>query len=259
VAAGAICRHFLAQFGISVGGFVRAIGEVSMEGAVSNYEACLRVAETNELHCPDEGMAIKMRARIEQAIEQKDTVGGVVEIVALNLPVGLGSYVQWDRRLDTRLAGALVSVPSVKGVEFGDGFAVSRMRGTQAQDAIHLDGDLLRRTSNHAGGIEGGISNGETLVLRAALKPIASTLAPQPTVDLATGEETHTNYVRSDSCHVPRAVPVLEAVTVFVLADALLEKLGGDTLAELQVRFAALRKARLTDLPLDASEKVWWE
>jgi chorismate synthase len=195
---------------------------------------------------------------MQRAIEEKDTLGGVVEIFALNLPVGLGSYVQGDRRLGARLAGALASVPSVKGVEIGDGFAATGQRGSQAQDAICLDSGRLRRAGNHAGGVEGGISNGQPLVLRAALKPIASTLAPQPTVDLAAGVETHTNYVRSDSCHVPRAVPVLEAVTAFVLADALLEKLGGDTLAELQVRFAALRKAQLADLSLDDSDKVWW-
>ncbi len=258
VAAGAVCKHFLAQFGILVGGFVRAIGGVSLEGELGDYEACFRAVEENELRCPDTAAAERMRTCIQQAIEEKDTVGGVVEIFALNLPVGLGSYVQGDRRLGARLAGALASVPSVKGVEIGDGFTAAGLRGSQAQDAIHLDNARLRRASNHAGGIEGGISNGEPLVLRAALKPIASTLAPQPTVDLAAGSETQTGYVRSDSCHVPRAVPVLEAVTAFVLADALLEKLGGDTLAELQVRFAALRKAKLADLSLDDSDKVWW-
>ena len=258
VAAGAICKHFLAQFGILVGGFVRAIGGVSLEGAVSDYEACFRAAEASALRCPDEDVAAQMRARIEQALEEKDTLGGVVEIVALNLPVGLGSYVQGDQRLGARLAGALASVPSVRGVEFGDGFAAAGLRGTQAQDSFRLEAGRLRRASNRAGGIEGGISNGEPLVLRAALKPIASTLAPQPTVDLAAGVETQTSYVRSDFCHVPRAVPVLEAVTAFVLADALLEKLGGDTLPELQVRFAVLRKAQLADLSLDTSDKVWW-
>ena len=258
VAAGAICKHFLAQFGILVGGFVRAIGGESLEGAVSDYEACFRVAEASELRCPETDVAERMRTCIQQAIDEKDTLGGVVEIFALNLPVGLGSYVQGDRRLGARLAGALASIPSVRGLEFGDGFAAAGLRGTQAQDAIRLEAGRLRRASNHAGGIEGGISNGQPLVLRAALKPIASTVAPQHTVDLAAGNETQTNYVRSDFCHVPRAVPVLEAVTAFVLADALLEKLGGDTLAELQVRFAALRKAQLADLSLDTSDKVWW-
>ena len=232
-----------------------------MEGAVIDYEVCLRAAEASELRCPDMSVAERMRARIQQAIVEKDTVGGVVEIVALNLPVGLGSYAQWDRRLDARLAGALASVPSVKGRGiWRDGFAVSQMKGTQAQDAIRLEGGLLRRASNHAGGVEGGISNCEALVLRAALKPIASTLAPQSTVDLAAGKETQTHYERSDSCHVPRAVPVLEAVTRFRAGGCIAGKnWAGDTLAELQVRFAALRKARLTDLPFDSSEKVWWE
>jgi len=259
VAAGALCKHLLAQFGVRVGAYVRAIGGVETNLRISEYEACFETAEQCDVRCPDRSAAGKMRARIEQAIEAKDTVGGVIEIFALNLPVGLGSFVQWDRRLDARLAAALVSVPSVKAFEIGDGFEAARSSGTQAQDAILLDGIRLSRASNHAGGIEGGISNGEPLILRAALKPIASTLTPQKTVDLAAGIETATRYERSDSCHVPRAVPVLEAVTAFVLADALLEKLGGDSLAELQTRFTALRKANLDDLRLEDNPKVWWE
>jgi chorismate synthase len=259
VAAGAICMQFLAQFGIRIGGFVRAIAEVSMPGVLADYEDCFRAAEENELRCPDESIAEKMRARIEQAIQDKDTLGGVIEVVALGLPVGLGSYAQWDRRLGARLASALVSIPSVKAVEIGDGFTVSRLSGTQVQDAILLDGDQLKRAGNHAGGIEGGISNGEPLILRAALKPIASTLTPQRTVQLAQRKEVQTRYERSDTCHVPRAVPVLEAMTAFVLADALLEKLGGDTLTELQTRYAALPCTCLDDLHIDDEPQVWWE
>jgi chorismate synthase len=228
-----------------------------MQGDVQDYPACLSAAEASELRCPDAAAAKRMRACMPQAIEEKDTVGGVVEIFALNLRSAWVPMCRETGALGARLAGALASVPSVKGVEIGNGLpppacAVRRRRMPSPGYG------RLRRAGNHAGGVEGGISNGQPLVLRAALKPIASTLAPQPTVDLAAGVETHTNYVRSDSCHVPRAVPVLEAVTAFVLADALLEKLGGDTLAELQLRFAALRKAQLADLSLDDSDKVWW-
>jgi len=259
VAAGAVCKHFLAQFSIRVGALVRAIAEITMQDAITDYEACWQSAESSEVRCPQGDIAVQMRARIAQAIDEKDTLGGVIEIAALGLPPGLGAFAQWDRRLDARLAAALMSVPSVKAVEIGDGFASARASGTRAQDAIRLDGNRLLRSSNHAGGIEGGISNGESLILRATLKPIASTLTSQPTVDLARGIETQTRYERSDSCHVPRAVPVLEAVTAFILAEALLEKLGGDSLAEMQPRFNALRRARLDDLRLDGQPRVWWE
>ena len=259
VAAGAVCKQLLAQFGIRVGGYVKAIGEVEADFGGTSYKVRFEEAETSDVRCPDPVAAAKMRARIEEIIHGKDTLGGILEIVALNLPIGLGSYAQWDRRLEARLAQAVLSVQAMKGVEIGNAFENARRPGTQAHDAIHLgaDGNLLR-PSDHAGGTEGGVTNGQPLVIRAAMKPIATTLNPQPTVDLATGEEGPTTYERSDFCPVPRAVPILEAMVAFVLADALLEKLGGDSIAEMKPRFETLRRANLQDLPMDNTPHVWW-
>jgi chorismate synthase len=172
----------------------------------------------------------------------------------------LGSFVQWDKRLEARLAMAIMSVQAIKGVEVGDAFENAKRIGTEAHDAMQLvTRNFVTRNSNRAGGTEGGISNGQPIIIRAAMKPIATTLTPQQTVDLAVGENAPTKYERSDFCPVPRAVPILEAMVAFVLADALLEKLGGDSLNEMKPRFEALRKATLDDLPMDNVPHVFWE
>jgi len=259
VAAGAVCKHFLAQFGIRVGGYVRAIGSVEADVKSKELWPLYEAAEADEQRCPDPQAAQAIRAEIQAAIDSGDSLGGQIELFALNLPVGLGSFVQWDRRLEARLAHALMSVQAIKGFEVGDGFAISRLPGTRAHDDIDLNGSSLQRASNHAGGIEGGISNGQPLLLRVAMKPIATTLSPHQTVDLANGTAGPTRYERSDYCPVPRAVPVLEAMLALALADALIEKLGGDSLAEMQPRFAALKQARLEDLAMDNRPVVWWE
>jgi chorismate synthase len=261
VAAGAVCKHLLGQFGIIVGGYVKSIGEIEADFNGMPFSARFEAAEQSDVRCPDSMAAERMRERIHQIIQNKNTLGGVLEIVALNVPVGLGSYAQWDRRLEARLAQAVMSVQAMKGVEIGEAFENARLPGTQAHDSIHLAPDTrhLMRLTNRAGGTEGGISNGQPLVVRAAMKPIATTLTPQMTVDLATGQEGPTKYERSDFCPVPRAVPILEAMVAFVLADALLEKLGGDSLAEMKPRFETLRQAQLTDLPMDNLEHIWWE
>lgn len=263
VAAGAICKHFLAQFGIVVGGYVRAIGEISAELGDSPFTERFELAEQNDVRCPDFRAAEKMRTRIAEIMHAKDTLGGVLEIVALGLPVGLGSYAQWDRRLEARLAAAVLSVQAMKGVEIGDAWENALLPGTQAHDAINLDSkrhsDALIRPTNRAGGTEGGVSNGQPLVIRVAMKPIATTLTPQTTVDLATGEQGPTKYERSDFCPVPRAVPILEAMVAFVLADVLIEKLGGDSISEMLPRFAKLRQAKLSDLPMDNTEHIFWD
>jgi chorismate synthase len=152
----------------------------------------------------------------------------------------------------------VLSIQAMKGVEIGPAFENSRMTGTQVHDPILLDGERLVRPSNRSGGLEGGITTGQPLIVRAAMKPIATTLTAQATVELATGQPAPTQYERSDFCPVPRAVVVLEAMLAFVLADALLEKLGGDSLAEMLPRFTALRQMRLPDLPMDAVEHTWW-
>ncbi|HSF80383.1 MAG TPA: chorismate synthase, partial [Anaerolineales bacterium] len=153
---------------------------------------------------------------------------------------------------------AALSVPAIKGVEIGPAFLNARLTGTQVHDPIRLEGGELIRPSNRAGGVEGGITTGQPLLIRAAMKPIATTLTPQQSVDLASGKQVDTQYERSDFCPVPRAVPILEAVTAFVLAEALLEKLGGDSLDEMLPRFAALRRARLSDLPMDDIPHTFW-
>ena len=266
VATGAVCKHFLAQFGITVGGYVSSIGEIQADFGDMPYAERFTRAEESDVRCPVEISANQMRDEIEKTIHGKNTLGGVLEIVVLNLPVGLGGFVQWDRRLEAKLAHAIMSVQAIKGVEIGDAFENTKRLGTQAHDPIQLqnaEGGMqntdLQRTSNRAGGIEGGISNGQPIVIRAAMKPIATTLLPQPTVDLASGTESPTQYERSDFCPVPRAVPILEAMVAFVLADVLLEKIGGDSMNEMKPRFESLRKATLADLPMDNIPHVFWE
>ena len=261
VAVGAVCKHFLAQFNIVVGGYVASIGEIQADFGDMPYEERFTRAEESDVRCPDPTSAEKMREEIEKAIHGKNTLGGVLEIVALNLPVGLGSFMQWDKRLEAKLAMAVMSVQAIKGVEIGDAFENAKRLGTQAHDAIQLPitNHQLQRSTNRAGGTEGGISNGQPIVLRAAMKPIATTLTPQQTVDLALGENAPTKYERSDFCPVPRAVPILEAMVAFVLADALLEKLGGDSMNEIKPRFESLRKATLDDLQMDNVPHVFWE
>jgi len=259
VAAGAVCKHFLSQFGIIVGGYVSSIGEVPTHFGDMPYEERFTRAEKSDVRCPIETSAAKMRVEIEKTIHGKNTLGGVLEIVALNVPVGLGSFVQWDKRLEAKLAMAIMSVQAVKGMEVGDAFENSKRPGTQAHDPINLQHSNLQRSTNRAGGIEGGISNGQPIILRAAMKPIATTLLPQPTVDLASGTESPTKYERSDFCPVPRAVPILESMVAFVLADALIEKIGGDSLNEMKPRFETLRKATLEDLQMDNTAHIFWE
>jgi len=257
VAVGAVCRQLLAQFGIQVGGYVRSIGTVDADLESFSLEERIARARDSDLACPDPA-ATAMRTAIQEAVQNGDTLGGMIEVAVLGLPPGLGSFVSAERRLDARLAAAVFSVQAVKGLEIGDAFASTRLPGTRAHDAIlQRDGGLLR-ASNHAGGLEGGMTNGQPLLLRAAMKPIATTLNPQSSVDLSGGAEVQTHYERSDFCPVPRAVVVLEAAVAFVLADALLEKLGGDALGDLLPRFAALRRTRLEDLPMDGTPHTWW-
>jgi chorismate synthase len=259
VAVGAVCKHFLAQFEMIVGGYVASIGEVQADFGDMPYEERFLRAEESDVRCPIESFASRMRAEIEKTIHGRNTLGGILEIVVLHIPVGLGSFMQWDKRLEAKLAMAVMSVQAMKGVEVGDAFANARLPGTQAHDPISLRDSSLQRLTNRAGGTEGGVSNGQPIVIRAAMKPIATTLTPQQTVDLASGTEAPTKYERSDFCPVPRAVPILEAMVAFVLADALLEKLGGDSLNEMKPRFESLRKANLEDLQMDNVPQVFWE
>jgi chorismate synthase len=252
VAVGAICQRLLAEFNIALGGYVVQIGQAT--AALSDelsYTERFAQAEENDVRCPDPAAAVAMHACIREAMAHKDTLGGVFEIVALGVPPGLGSHVQWDRRLDGRLLAAVGSIQAVKGVEIGPAFENAAKRGTEVHDEILIQGERLTRPSNRAGGFEGGITNGQPIVVRAAMKPISTTLTPLRSVDLATKESAATRYERSDICAVPRAAVVGEAMVAFVLADALLEKLGGDSLAEMQARFVNLRRGVLDELEMD--------
>lgn len=259
VAVGAVCRRLLAQFAIQVGSYVVQIGTAQADLAEMDYKTRFERALDSPVRCPSPAGERAMQAEIESAIQEKDTLGGVFEVVGLDVPLGLGSYVHWDRRLDARLAQAMMSIPAIKGVEIGEGFANARKRGTQVHDEIHMDGDQLVRFTNRAGGTEGGISNGQPLVARAAMKPISTTLTPRQSVDLHQSAPAETAYERSDFCAVPRATVIGEALMCFILSDELLRKLGGDSLSELLPRFEALRGARLDDLPMDGAPTLFWE
>jgi chorismate synthase len=258
VAVGAACRILLAQFGIWVGGYISSIGEVAADLNALSLEERITRAQASDVSCPQPEAAEAMRSRIRQAMKEGETLGGVIEVVALGLPPGLGSYAQWNQRLEARLGAAVLSIPAIKGVEFGPAFENTRLPGTQVQDAIEVQAGVITRPSYRNGGLEAGITTGQPLLVRAAMKPIPTTIAVQRTVNLANGEACPTKYERSDFCPVPRAVVVVEAMVVFVLAQALLEKLGGDSLAEMAPRFAALRGMRLADLPVDNTEHTWW-
>ena len=261
VAAGSICRKLLAQFGIRVGSYVTEIGGVAADLADLSLEERLRLAGESEMNCPSPSATEAMRARVQAIMQARDTLGGVFEVVALGVPPGLGSHVHFDRRLTGRLAGALMSIHAMKGVEIGEAFANARQPGTAVHDEIVPAGSdgALGRATNRAGGLEGGITTGQPLVMRVAMKPISTTLNPLRSVDLASGEASATRYERSDFCAVPRAGVVGEAMVCWVLADALLEKLGGDSVAEMRPRFEALRRARLEDLTMNNIDRVWWE
>jgi chorismate synthase len=233
VAVGAVARRFLDEFGIAVHSHTIAIGGIE---AKPPDEPDWQAVEKAPLRCADSAAERRMLEAIDAARAEGDSLGGVTEVRATGVPIGLGSHVEWDRRLSGLLAQAVMSVPSVKGAETGEGFALAGMRGSESQDVIlpidEWEERPWRRASNHAGGLEGGMTNGEPLVLRAALKPISTLTRPLPSADLATGERVEAHYERSDVCIVPVAGVIAEAVVAIVLAGAMLEKFGGDHIDE---------------------------
>lgn len=259
VAVGSICRKFLAQFGIKVGSYVIEIGGVRADVGQMPIEERFRRATESEMQCPDSAADAAMRARVEAVIRERDTLGGVFEVVALNVPAGLGSHVHWDRRLASRLTAALLSIHAMKGVEMGEAFENAKKKGTEVHDEITLRDGRLSRATNRAGGLEGGITTGEPILLRVAMKPISTTLNPLMSVNLATGKEEPTKYERSDFCAVPRAGVIGEAMVCFVLADTLMEKLGGDSLSEMLPRFEKIRELMIEDLPMLNEAQIFWE
>ena len=233
VALGEVARRFLRQaLGVEIVSHVIAIGQVTAaEGDVPGPGDTERT-DADPVRCLDPATSEKMVAEIDAARRDGDTLGGVVEVAAYGLPPGLGSHVHWDRKLDARLAGALMSIHAIKGVEIGDGFETAARRGSAAHDEIELAGPGVRRRTNRSGGIEGGISTGELLRVRAAMKPISTVPRALDTVDVSTGEPAKAINQRSDVTAVPAAGVVAEAMMALVLADAAAEKFGGDSLAE---------------------------
>ncbi|MDH4044894.1 MAG: chorismate synthase [Gemmatimonadota bacterium] len=241
VACGAVCRVLLACFDVEIGSHVIRIGDVEAPSPDGLPVPLNAVADASPVRCLDATAAGAMVAAIDAAKRDRDTLGGVVEVVVRGLPVGLGSHVSWDRKLDGRLAQALMSIPAVKGVAVGLGFGTAALRGSQVHDAIvqgvgPAAGGFLR-TTNRAGGLEGGMTTGAPLVLRVAMKPISTLMRPLQTVDLATGKASKAQAERADVTAVPALGVIAEAMTALVLADAVTEKFGGDALADVRAGY----------------------
>jgi len=238
VAVGAVCRVFLAEFGVRLFSHVTEIGGIAIGRRPERWEEIPEIAESSALRCVDPEAEARMRAAIDQAKRDGDTLGGVFEVVALGLPAGLGSYVHWDRKLDGRLAQAVMSIHAVKGVEIGPGFEIARTPGSRAHDEIFYDQQRgLYRQTNRAGGTEGGVTTGGPLVVRGAMKPLSTLMAPLRSVDLRSKEPVAGAVVRSDVCAVPAAGVVGEAMVAIVLADAFLEKFGSDSMADIRAAY----------------------
>jgi chorismate synthase len=240
VAIGGIAKALLSHFGMQVLSYTTEIGSVAAERASDPVEA-FELAEQSEVRCHDAKAAPKMIEQIRTAKHRGDTLGGVFEVVVTNPPIGLGTYAQWDRRLSARLAMAAMSIQAMKGVEIGMGFEAARRFGSEVHDEIYYDhtGKQFIRKTNNAGGLEGGITNGQPIVVRVAMKPISTLYSPKKSVDINTKEPFDATVERSDICTVPAAGVVGEAVIAYEIANALLEKFGGDTLAEMKRNFDA--------------------
>ena len=240
VALGAVARNFLEQtVGITILSHVLSIGSVRVaDDAVLPQAGDMADIDEDPVRCADKETSAQMITEIENAHRDGDTLGGVVEVLAFNMPPGLGSHVHWDRRLDSKLAGAVMGIQAIKGVEIGDGFKTATRRGSVAHDEIEKDaaGKIVRRT-DRAGGTEGGMSNGEILRVRAAMKPISTVPKALDTIDVATGEAAKAINQRSDVCAVPAAGVVAEAMVALVLAEVVLEKFGGDSVSETRRNF----------------------
>ena len=249
VAAGALARRLLDEFGVEIGSHVVSLGGVTAAPPATLPTPLNEASDRSEVRVLDPAVEAEIIRRIDAAKKAGDTLGGEVEVVARGLVVGLGSHVSWDRKLDGRLAGMLMSIPAVKAVEIGMGVEAARRPGSEVHDPIDPASSALppaggdaragfRRRSNNAGGLEGGITTGEPIVVRVAMKPISTLMSPLPTVDLATGAAASAQSERSDVTAVPAMGVIAEALTAFVLADAMVEKFGGDSLAEMRRNFA---------------------
>ena len=243
VAVGAVCRKFLEDLGIKVGSYVSSIGDLAPEIEEEDLLKRHELAESSEVRFPDPSKDKEFRSLIDEAKERGESLGGTFVVFAVGVPPGLGSHIQWDRRIDGRIAQAIMSIQAIKGVEIGLGFEASRRFGSQVHDEIGYEtGRGYFRLSNNLGGTEGGITNGMPIVVRAAMKPIPTLKNPLKSVDINTKEEIKAGKERSDVVAVPAASVVGEAMLSIVLADALLEKLGGDFMEEVRERYQAYLK-----------------
>ena len=239
VAVGAVCKEFLRELGITVVSQVVNIGGVQVDSAkIDRTQIGQDIG--SELNCYDNEAEKAMKAKIDQAKKDGDTLGGTFEVIVRGVPVGLGTHIQWDRRLDARLAAAMMSIQAIKGVEIGAGFACADLPGSQIHDEIfrHADGEIYRQT-NRAGGLEGGMSNGEEIVVRAAMKPIPTLMTPLNSIDIETKEAVLACKERSDTCAVSAASVVGESMAAFVIAQAICEKFGGDAMTDVKKALAA--------------------
>lgn len=246
VALGSVAKKFLGEFGIVIGSYVMRIGSVSIQehdsgASAQEFADAFKKAEISPVRCPDDESSKKMMELIDTAVQKGDTLGGIFKVFATGVPAGLGSHIQWDKKLDARLSYALSGIQAIKGVEIGSGFEMAGKFGSEVMDEIFYDGANVKsqgsglgfyRNTNHAGGIEGGITNGMPVVIKAAMKPIPTLRTPLRSVDIITKEPFEAAYERSDTCAVPAAAVVAEAMTALILADAVLEKFGGDSVKE---------------------------
>ena len=255
-AVGAIAHQILSQLNIQLVGFVSSIGSQSFNpGDISDITSFKNLIEQSNVSCPDEDASDLMIKEIKDARKKKDTLGGAITCIAINYPPGCGSYVHFDRKLDAKISSSMISIQSVKAVEVGNGIEASKKHGTEVQDQMKLDNKKIKRISNNLGGFEGGMSTGEPIMVTSYLKPISTTLTPINSVDLHSGKETETIYERSDTCAVPRAVPIFEGVLSLDLLNSLLEKTGGDSKDEIAKRVADLQNYNIEDFNL--SNKKW--
>ena len=240
VAAGGFARKLLGEFGVEILSFTQSIGtvDIGFEGADPDTIS-VEDLEASPVRCPDPDASTRMVAAIDEAAERGDTLGGTFRVVARGVPPGLGSYVHWDRKLDGRIAQAVMSINAVKGVEFGAGFVGAARPGSEFHDEIDFQGGRFRHLTNRAGGLTGGVTNGEPIDLRVAIKPISTMKKPMSSIDLKTKEKTEAHYERSDVCVVPAAGVIGEAVVALTVAEAFLDKFGGDSMPEVDRNYRA--------------------
>jgi chorismate synthase len=244
VAIGGACKLLLAEVGIDIVGHIVSLGVVQAKTDGLTFAQIRERSEASEVRCADPVAEKQMIEAIDAAKAQGDTIGGVFEVIAIGVPIGLGSHVQWDRKLDANLARGLMSIQAMKGVEVGLGFEAARRFGSQVHDEILPAQDgVLARTGNNAGGFEGGMTNGQPVVVRVAMKPLSTLMKPMRSVDIQTGQEVKATVERSDVCATPAAAVIGEAVVAFELAKALLDKFGGDSVRELKRNVDSYREA----------------